>query len=583
MRSGPHFKGAHAAGCFSAALVSSTLLLAGVAQAFTLGHSRLMSAPGSPLLLSVAVHNLTPAEIDSLTAQVPPVSAWVQAGLTPPVSLESMQVRVVQGHVPATRIIQVTSSNPFEGPVADLLLDIRTTVGQQRHQVSLLSQAGSTVRPAAVGGTSAAVRSGSRNDTPSSGSSVPVRRGDTLFAIARGNAVPGVTDYQFLVALYRANPQAFSQRNMNLLRAGSTLQIPEMAQLTAISDREARRIFRQHARAFAAYRQGLAASPGVAVDTGAVSGQATAADASDNGGTTKVSEPVVQPQVQAQGTIPSAETSQRDRLRLSGAGTNGASSAAFSGQGSMPADPATNATGVNTVASTVPGASAGPGVAAGTGAGAPASTASDASDQRIALERSMADAQGRVQELQANVHALQQLNETTQERAGPASGSGNTASSAGSEATPGQPSAGADPAAGAGAGAGAAQGDGSGSVSGAASSTGQSSPAVSTPAAVQSSSTPPTAVQSSVSPAAMSASIEQKADQTSSWLKDNMLAFGVALASLLVLLIAWLLRRRQAGRAAEQAAAQEVITEAMIREKLEQVDLDLDSPSNDRR
>lgn len=62
-----------------------------------------------------------------------------------------------------------------------------------------------------------------------------------------------------------------------------------------------------------------------------------------------------------------------------------------------------------------------------------------------------------------------------------------------------------------------------------------------------------------------------------------MLAFGVALASLLVLLIAWLLRRRQAGRAAEQAAAQEVITEAMIREKLEQVDLDLDSPSNDRR
>src|SRR5690606_9311817 len=89
--------------------------------------------------------------------------------------------------------------------------------------------------------------------------SIRVKRGDTLFAISRRNAVQGVTVYQMMVALQRANPKAFIHDNMNLVRAGATLHMPDRAALIAVSDAEARRIFVRQAQAFAQYRQRLAA------------------------------------------------------------------------------------------------------------------------------------------------------------------------------------------------------------------------------------------------------------------------------------------------------------------------------------
>src|SRR3546814_10894163 len=72
---------------------------------------------------------------------------------------------------------------------------------------------------------------------------IRVRPGDTMFAIARRNAVPGVSVYQMMIALQRANPQAFIRHNLNLVKAGAVLAVPDKAALTAVSDREARRLF----------------------------------------------------------------------------------------------------------------------------------------------------------------------------------------------------------------------------------------------------------------------------------------------------------------------------------------------------
>src|SRR5690606_14125480 len=131
--------------------------------------------------------------------------------------------------------------------------------GRQRYQVSLLAQA--------PYGAAATQRSSDLRGQASQGAAqrapakaIRVRRGDTMFAIARRNAVPGVTIFQMMIALQRANPQAFIHDNVNLVKAGATLRMPDRAALTAISDREARRIFQQHAQAFALYRQRAAAS-----------------------------------------------------------------------------------------------------------------------------------------------------------------------------------------------------------------------------------------------------------------------------------------------------------------------------------
>ena len=54
-----------------------------------------------------------------------------------------------------------------------------------------------------------------------------VKKGDTLAKIARDNKQDGVSLNQMLIALYRANQDAFINGNMNLIRTGKILSIPD--------------------------------------------------------------------------------------------------------------------------------------------------------------------------------------------------------------------------------------------------------------------------------------------------------------------------------------------------------------------
>ncbi|HKE96519.1 MAG TPA: FimV/HubP family polar landmark protein, partial [Povalibacter sp.] len=72
------------------------------------------------------------------------------------------------------------------------------------------------------------------------GGSYEVHRNDTLSRIAR-DVNPGATAAginQTMIALFRANPEAFAG-NINRLRAGSVLRIPELADIESISRAEA--------------------------------------------------------------------------------------------------------------------------------------------------------------------------------------------------------------------------------------------------------------------------------------------------------------------------------------------------------
>ncbi|MGB6103958.1 MAG: FimV/HubP family polar landmark protein, partial [Pusillimonas sp.] len=249
--------------------LAAALLMCSTSYAASFGHSRLVSALGQPLHINVPVTQLNADDLRSFSASPAPAAAWEQAGLTPPVDLDSMQVRLADGYAPGSKLIQVRSGQAFNKPVADLLLDVRTATGQQRYQVSLLTHARpDAVAPAQQGGTDAA------SSAPPT--VIHVRRGDTMFAIAQSHAVPGVSVYQMMIALQRANPQAFIHGNLNLVKAGARLTVPDNAALTAISDREARRLFQQQAQAFAQYRQRAAGRTSAVAESGAAGGVVTA-------------------------------------------------------------------------------------------------------------------------------------------------------------------------------------------------------------------------------------------------------------------------------------------------------------------
>jgi len=93
-----------------------------------------------------------------------------------------------------------------------------------------------------------------------------VVRGDTLSKIAVRNRVEGVTFQQMLVALFRANQEAFVANNMNRLRAGKIISIPDKDAAAAVAPADARRIVSAQYADFNEYRRRLgiavASTPG---------------------------------------------------------------------------------------------------------------------------------------------------------------------------------------------------------------------------------------------------------------------------------------------------------------------------------
>ncbi|MGH8660568.1 MAG: FimV/HubP family polar landmark protein [Burkholderiales bacterium] len=105
----------------------------------------------------------------------------------------------------------------------------------------------------------------------------PIERGETLSEIALSVKSGDVTLEQMLIALYRTNPDAFIRENLNLVRAGKILRVPDRSEVAAISRGDAVQEYRTHVADWNAYRQTLAEKSGTvpAEKRTAVSGKIT--------------------------------------------------------------------------------------------------------------------------------------------------------------------------------------------------------------------------------------------------------------------------------------------------------------------
>lgn len=85
-----------------------------------------------------------------------------------------------------------------------------------------------------------------------------VEKGETLHKIAAASKYEGVTLDQMLVAIYRANKDAFEGGNANRLQTGRILNIPDRESVAAISDSEARKVIVSQSGDWNSYRRRLA-------------------------------------------------------------------------------------------------------------------------------------------------------------------------------------------------------------------------------------------------------------------------------------------------------------------------------------
>lgn len=233
-------------------LLIALALASGHALALDLGQIQVKSALGQPLLAEIPVQQATPAELQKLSVQLASGDEFARAGVNagrPDIPLHFEVVDGEGGH----KVIRITSQAAVNDPFLDLLIEIHGGTGKSvREFTILLDPPGSNPTPVAARATApsrpaapAAVSTqpGPRPAPPAraSGGQVangqfgPVERGQTLSAVARRTVPAGVDVNQMMLALKQANPEAFYRDNINALKAGVVLRVPDKAEAEAVA------------------------------------------------------------------------------------------------------------------------------------------------------------------------------------------------------------------------------------------------------------------------------------------------------------------------------------------------------------
>ncbi|HEX6267581.1 MAG TPA: FimV/HubP family polar landmark protein [Burkholderiales bacterium] len=279
------------------AIIAAALWLAApiAAQAAGLGRLTVLSPLGQPLNAEIEIVSLRPGEEDGLSAQLASPEAFRQAGIEPTAAHTSMRFALERRGGRA--FIRVTTTQPVSEPFLDLLVELQWNAGRLVREYTVLLDPPDYKGPQAIAAAPApkpeapvaqplppqeeskpapapepeskpaasdpapTIAAPAPAAAPAPQSTYEVKRGDTLGAIAREHLPPGVTLNQMLIALYRANPEAFIRENVNLVRAGRILSIPSGESFGTIDLEEANRLVRAHHAEFNEYRSRLAAAP----------------------------------------------------------------------------------------------------------------------------------------------------------------------------------------------------------------------------------------------------------------------------------------------------------------------------------
>ncbi|WP_164087267.1 FimV/HubP family polar landmark protein [Stenotrophomonas maltophilia] len=268
----------------SAALLA---LASSSALALGLGDIRVLSKPGQPLLAEIPVVSADPSELENLRVALASPVTFERVGLQRPTGLVSELQFELTRNAQGRAVVRVTSQAPVETPSLSFLIEADWGQGRLVREYSALVDAPSSALavaepeivapagtlsntiarepaaapvaeapgtpPSAPAPTPAPAPARSRAVPPPvaaipADGSVTVQRGQTLSqiasAVARGNQV---SRDRAMIALLRANPEAFIRGNVNLLKQGAVLRMPGSDALAAVDAAEAAALVREHA------------------------------------------------------------------------------------------------------------------------------------------------------------------------------------------------------------------------------------------------------------------------------------------------------------------------------------------------
>ncbi len=329
------------------------------AQAAVLGEATVRSYLGQKLDADIEITALTAAEQDALLVRIASADAFAAAGIDMTTLVRTLRVTIDKRG--ERTFVRVNSEQAVNDPFVMLLVELNAGGTRTLRQYALLidpapidraqptaieppvaeplsptnqtSDAASSTAtvtagtgPAEAGintatnaAASAATSATTGNGRPIATTTRRVRNGNTLVAIAREVQPEGVRLEQVLVALQRANPQAFAANNINRMKSGSVLSVPAADSMRRIDAEDARRIIIAQSADFQRYRAALAArTPAAAAPAGGMSAPAAGNRSSSGTVGVTVTEPGARPEPQDQlkltapGKDAAAGTSQAD-------------------------------------------------------------------------------------------------------------------------------------------------------------------------------------------------------------------------------------------------------------------------------
>ena len=269
------------------------------AAALSLGRISVQSALGEPLRAEIEILDINAEEAASLVTKVAAPEAFKAAGLDYNAALGNLQASL-QRRPNGRSFIRLSSDRTVNDPFVDMILETSWSAGRIVRDYTLLfdppslreaspatrsqlpAQAGtapaasaqpapetSNLPPAAAPGPAKPARpalpaepkpaaAGPARAPESQG--LTIKPGDTAGRIAAAHKPANVSLDQMLVALLRANPDAFIQNNVNRIKAGAVLDLPNAEQAASTPAAQASQIIIAQSQDFNDFRRKFASS-----------------------------------------------------------------------------------------------------------------------------------------------------------------------------------------------------------------------------------------------------------------------------------------------------------------------------------
>lgn len=266
------------------------------ALALALGRITVQSALGEPLRAEIDVPEITPEEASSLRAAIAAPATFRNQGLDYSQALSNVTI-TLQKRANGSYFLHLASDRPVNEPFVDVILEASWSSGRVQRDFTMLfdppalrqpgaplsaqvtppagtqrsapAPSAAAPRPAPAPAPAATPRATARAAAPAPaaaaapssgepGKRVTVQGGDTAGKLAAANKPASVSLDQMLVAMLRANPDAFVEGNINRLKSGAVLEMPSADQASAITPEEARQTVVAQSRDFNEFRRRLA-------------------------------------------------------------------------------------------------------------------------------------------------------------------------------------------------------------------------------------------------------------------------------------------------------------------------------------